>query len=103
MKNAIVPCMPHLLSETEIFISLLCQIFSTCYIALQIRNCLKNTSVVKVATMKNTDDFCYALKETISVQPPNQRFSLSAKMNGTGKSMKNALHILRYAKRHLSG
>ena len=38
----------------------------------------------------------------------NRHLSLSAKMNrtekeDTGKSMKNALHVLRYAKRHLSG
>jgi len=43
------------------------------------------------------------------VQPPNQRFSLSAKMNGTQwrtlarKSLKNTLDILQYAKTHLSG
>ena len=31
---------------------------------------------------------------------PNRHFSLSAKMNGTqtGKSMKNALYVLQYAK-----
>ena len=62
--------------------------------------------VALAATMKITDDFHSALKETIDVQTPNQRFSLSANMNGTqrrvlGKSMKNALHVLRYAKRHL--
>ena len=35
----------------------------------------------------------------------NKHFSLSAKMNGTqsSKSMKNALHILWYTKRYLSG
>jgi len=42
------------------------------------------------------------------VLPPNQHLSLSAKMNGTqrsilGNSLKNALHVLRYAKRHLLG
>ena len=57
---------PHLLSEkTEISISLLLQLFSTCYIAVQIKNYLKSTSVI---TMKNTDDFRYTLKEAISVQ-----------------------------------
>jgi len=49
--------------------------------AVKIKNCLKSTSVIKVATMKNTDDFCYA-KEAIGMQPPNKCFSLSAKMNG---------------------
>jgi len=74
---------PHLSSEIEASISLLCQLFSTCYIAVQIKNYLKSTSVITVAIMKNMDDFRYALKEAIGVQPPNQRFSLSAKMNGT--------------------
>jgi len=42
------------------------------------------------------------------MQPPNQRFLLSAKINGTqregtDKSTKNVLYVLRYAKRHLLG
>jgi len=58
--------MPHLSSETELSIALLCQLFSTCYIAVQNKNCLKSTSVIMVATMKNTDDFRYA-KEAIGM------------------------------------
>ena len=42
------------------------------------------------------------------MKPPNQHFLLSAEMNGdtkedTAKSIKNALHILQYAKRYVSG
>jgi len=36
----------------------------TRYTAVLIKNCLKNTSVIKVATMKITDNFHYA-KEAI--------------------------------------
>jgi len=41
--------------------------------------------------MKNMDGFHYTPKEAIGMQPSNQRFTLSAKMNGikgTGNSMK---------------
>ena len=47
--------MPQLLSETEVFIALLCQLFLTYYES-------KDTSAIKVATMKNTDNFRYAKK-----------------------------------------
>jgi len=57
--------MPQLSSETEVSIALLCQLCSTHYTAVQIKNCLKSTSLIKVATMKNTDDFRYA-KEAIT-------------------------------------
>ena len=52
--------MPKLLSETEVSIALLCQLYLTRYSAVQIKNCLKSTSVIKVATMKSTDNFRYA-------------------------------------------
>ena len=81
-RNTIVPCAPQLSSETEVSIALLCQLCLTCYTAVRIKKCLKSTSVLKVATMKNVDDFSLR-KGSHHVQPPNQRFSLSAKMNGT--------------------
>jgi len=56
---------PQLSSETEVSIALLCQLFSTCYTAVQIKNCLKSTSAIEVTTIKNIDDLCYA-KETIT-------------------------------------
>jgi len=42
--------------------SLRCQLCSTHYTAVQINNCLKRTSAIKVATMKITDNFCYEWK-----------------------------------------
>ena len=74
--------MPQLSSETEVSIALLCQLCSTCYTAVRIKKCLKSTSVLKAATMKNMDDFSLR-KRSHYVQPSNQCFSLSAKMNGT--------------------
>ena len=51
--------------KLKYLVSLPCQVFSTCYTAVQIKNCLKNTSVIKASTMKNMDDFLYA-KEAIT-------------------------------------
>jgi len=58
-------CVPQLSSETEISITLLCQLFLTCYTAVRIKNCLKSTSAIKVETIKNMDDFRYT-KEAIT-------------------------------------
>ena len=60
------------------------------YTALRIKN---YTSAIKVATMKNTDDFQYEGKP--SLLPPNRHFFVVSKdewdtKEGTGKSMKNA-------------
>jgi len=55
---------PNLSSETEVSIAPLCQVFSTNYTAVRIKNCLKSTFAIKVTTMKNMDDFRYA-KEAI--------------------------------------
>ena len=56
----------------------------------------KSTSVIKVATLKNADDFHYGGKPSHAAT--NQHLSLSARMNDTkedtGKSMKN---VLQYA------
>ena len=84
-----------------------CQLCSTCYIlALRIKNCSKSTFVIEVATTKNTDNFCYegklshaTAKSTLFVVSKDEWDT----KEDTGKSMKNALHILWYAKRHLSG
>jgi len=57
--NGAVPLNYHLNSELSIMLH--CLLYSTRYTAVQIRN----HSVIKVATMKNTDDFCYK-KETIT-------------------------------------
>ena len=67
--------------KNEVFITLRWQC-STRYTAVQIKNCSKGTPAIKVATMENTDDFRYR-KGSHHVLPPNQHFSLSAKVNGT--------------------
>jgi len=74
------------------------------YAAAWINNCLNRTSAIKVATMKFMDNFCN-YKRGHHVPPPNRRFSVSKDewdiKENTGKSMKNALYVLQYAKRYL--
>ena len=83
----------------------ICQLCSTRYKAVQIKNCSKSTSAIKVATMNNTDDFCYERK--LSCATAKSILCAISKDEGhkedTGKSMKNALYVLRYAKRYLLG
>ena len=45
--------------KNEVSIRLRCQLCSTRYTAVQIKNCSKSTSAIKIANMKNTDDFHY--------------------------------------------
>ena len=54
-----VPCVPatNYCLESEVSIKLCGQRCSTHYTALQIKNCSKSTSVIKVTAMKNTDNF----------------------------------------------
>ena len=55
--------------------------------------------------MKNTDDFCFEGKPSHATAK-STLFAVSKDewdtKEYTGKSMKNALYVLRYAKRHLS-
>ena len=92
--------------KSEVSVMLRCRLCSTCYTAVRIKNCLKSTSAIEIATMKNTDDFCFEGKPsracTKSTPFPVSKDEWDTKED-TGKSIKNALHILRYAKRHLSG
>ena len=78
--------------KSEVSIMLRCQLCSTRYTALQIKNCLKSASVIKVATMKNTNDFHYKGKPSHATAP----FAVSKDewdtKEDTGKSMKNALY-----------
>ena len=78
---------------------LCCQLCSTRYTGFRIKNCSKNTSAIKIAT---TDDFCYKGKPSRATTK-STLFAVSKDEWDTGKSMKNALYILRYAKRHQSG
>jgi len=75
----------------------------TYYIAVQINNCLKSTTAIKVAIMKNMDDLHYA-KEAITCNNQINAFFTVSKdewntKEDTGKSLKNALdvRVLRYA------
>ena len=45
--------------KSEVSITLCCRLCSTRYTAVRIKNCLKSTSAIEIATMKNTDDFFY--------------------------------------------
>ena len=70
----------------------------------------ENTSAIKVVTMKNIDDFCYEGKPSLATAKSTP-FALCQDewdtkgdtKEDTGKSMKNALYVLQYAKRYLSG
>ena len=92
--------------KSEVSIMLHCWLCSTHYTAVRIKNCLKSTSTFKITTMKNTDDFLYEGKPSRAIAKLTL-FAVSKDewdtKEGTGKSMKNALYILQYAKRHLLG
>jgi len=85
---------PQLSSETEVSIALLCQLCSTHYTAVRTKNCLKSTSVIKVATMKSTDDFSLC-KGSYDMTTKLTLFTVSKDewntKEDTGKSLKNAL------------
>ena len=63
-------------------------------------------SAIKVATMKNTDDFHFVGKP-LRATTKSTLFAVSKDEWDTkedaGKSMKNALYVLQYAKRRLLG
>ena len=65
--------------KSEVSITLHCRLCSTRYTAVRIKNCLKSTSAIKIATMTNTDNFRYVEGK------PSRAIAklLSAKMNGT--------------------
>jgi len=72
-----------------------------------INNYLKRTSEIKVATMKIMDDFHYKWKPShayhkIDTFRGEQRWMGHKGVHWYSKSMKNALHVQRYGKRHLS-
>ena len=74
------------------------------YTAVQIKNCLKSSPVIKVATMKNMDDL-HCTKKAIMYYHQNDTFHChyisKDKWNAkeeTSKSMENALFVLQYAK-----
>ena len=92
--------------KSEISITFRCRLSSTRYTAVRIKNCLKSTSAIKIATMKNTGNFRYegkASRATAKSTPITVSKDDWDTMEDTGKSLKNVLYVLRYAKRHLSG
>ena len=90
--------------KSEVSITLRCRLCSTRYTAIRIKNCLKSAFVI--ATIKSTDDFRFEGKppraHAKSTPFPASKDEWDTK-GDTGKSMKNALYVLWYAKRHLSG
>jgi len=91
--------------KSEVPITLHFQLCSTYYTAVWIDNSLKSTSAIKVATMNTKDTFCYERK--LSCATTKSTFTVSKDQCDTkekiGKSMKNELYTLKYAKRHLLG
>ena len=83
--------------KNEAPITLCCQLCSTRYTVVQIKNCLKSTAAIKVAIMYIVQwKVSHAtIKLTVSKDEWNTK-------EGTG-NMKNVLYILHYAKRYLSG
>ena len=93
--------------KSEVSITLRCHLCcSTHYTAFRIKNCSKSTSAIKIAATKNTDDFRYEWKPSRATTK-STLFAVSKDewdtKEDTGKSMKNALYVLRYAKRNQSG
>ena len=72
------------------------------------KNGSKSTSAIKVTTVKDTYDFHYEGKPSRAIATAKWTpFTVSKDeldiKEDTGKSMKNALYILQYVKRHVSG
>ena len=83
--------------KSEVSITLCCWLCSTHYTAVQIENCSKSISAIKIATMKNTDGFHFKGKPS----PATTKLTLFTvskdewdTKKDTGKSMKNVLYVL---------
>ena len=94
--------------KSEVSITLRCRLCSTRYTVVRIKNCLKSTSAIEIATMKNTDNFRFEGKPSrarAKSTPFPEPFPVSKDewdtKEDTGKSTKNALHVLRCAKRRV--
>ena len=92
-------CAPSFINyhlKSEVPITLCCWLCSTCYTAVRIKNCSKSTSAIKIATMKNTDNFHYEGKPSRAIAK-STLFAVSKDewntKEDTGKSMKNALKV----------
>ena len=58
-NGAVRPSYINYRLKSEVSITLRCWLCSTRCTAIQIKNCLKSTSAIKIAIMKSMDDFCY--------------------------------------------
>ena len=89
--------------KSEVSITLHRQLCLTHYTTLQIKN---SASAIKVATLKNTDGFHYKGKPSHATAKSTP-FAVSKDewdtKEDSGKFMKNALYVLRYAKWHMCG
>ena len=96
-----------IISESEVSIAVFCLLCSPRYTTVRIKKCLKSTSVLKVATMKKYGQFLVTQRKPSRATTKSTLFTVSKDewntKEDTGKSLKNALHVPRYAKRHLSG
>ena len=92
--------------KSEVSITLRCRLCSTRYTAVRIKNCLKIISTYQNSHDEKYDDFRFEGKpsraRTKSTPFPVGKDEWDTKED-TGKFMKNALYVLQYAKRHLSG
>ena len=79
-NGAVHPSYINYCLKSEVSIMLCCRLCSTHYTTVRIKNCLKSTSAIKIATIK-IQTFSVT-KGSHHVLLPNQHFS-STKMNGT--------------------
>ena len=90
----------------EVSITLRCRLCSTCYTAIKNQELFEKHLCNQNSHYENTDDFRFEGKpsraHTKLTHFPVSKDEWDTKED-TGKSMKNALYVLRYAKRHLSG
>ena len=100
---SLVCCHTFMTLSSSSSITLHCWLSSTRYTAVQIKNCLKGGFAIKIATMINTDNegklSCAIAKLTLFTFNKDELYT----KEDTGKSMKNALYVLQYAKRYLLG
>ena len=92
--------------KSEVSITLCCRLCSTRYTVIRIKNCLKSTSAINIVTIKNTDDFHFEGKPSRACAKSTPFLVGKDEWDtkeDTGKSMKNALNVLRYPKSHPSG
>ena len=90
--------------KSEVSFMLYCQLGSIHNTAVQINNFLKSTSVIEAATMKIWT-ISITIKKPSHGTTKSTLFTVSKDewntKEDTGKSMKNVMYILQYAKKHI--